>query len=408
MARRRSLRLLLAAALTSAWTATLAAPATVQSDARATLVVNTTDDVYDQVCDASHCSLRDALRAALLQDGPDTVTFAIPTSDPGYNAATGVWTIQPRPGLNVHFDTTVDGSVTDVSASGSLSARPGIEIDGTDQVPLGRTGLRCEERVTLRGLIINRFQYGIWLGGSDSLVEGCYLGTDPTGTQARPNGADAILVADGVTGTIIQDNLISASIKGGIRVWGSGTSNNTVRRNLIGCDIDGSSALPHGEYGVELHAGAHDNVIGPDNVIAFNHTYGVWVTDAGTVRNRITQNSIHDNGWGGIRLQAGGNNGLAPPVVFSASPTVASGRACAGCTVEVFSDAEDQGATCEGTVVADHAGNWTLDRPGGFSGLFVTATATDSEGNTSAFSAAIALSPAAPAAVLYLPIVRRP
>jgi len=57
----------------------------------------------------------------------------------------------------------------------------------------------------------------------------------------------------------------------------------------------------------------------------------------------------------------------------------------------VFSDAEDEGAIFEGTTTADSAGRWSVAAPGGFSGPNLTATATDVVGNTSAFSAAVAV-----------------
>lgn len=389
---------LVVAAVTLLWTTVPSSPRVVHSGAGADIVVNTSDDVDDGTCDSSHCSLREALRAAWLQAGPNTITFAIPTIDPGYDAATGAWTIEPDGGFVVYADTTIDGSVTSMSPLGGRSSRPGIEIDGTDQIELGITGLRLEERVTLRGLVVNHFQYAIWVGGENALVEECYIGTDPTGTQPKPNGADGILVSDGVWGAIIQHNLISSSSGGGIRLFGESTSDNIIRGNLIGCDVTATAALPHGYYGVEVHAGAHDNVIGPDSVIAFNNISGLWVSDAGTVGNTITENSIHGNGGWGIRLISGGNNELAEPVVLSASPSQVSGTACNDCVIEVFSDAGSQGQFYEGTTAADHAGNWVFTKPGGLSGPFVTATATDAAGNTSGFSAPVCLVLASPTA----------
>ena len=415
-------RILVVAALTWMLATAPSSPHVIESSARADIVVNSSDDVDDGTCDSSHCSLREALWAAADQAGPDTITFAIPLTDPGYQPATGVWTIEPDAGYSVRADTTVDGSVTTTSLLGIRSTRPGIEIDGIDKVALGTTGLRLDERVTLRGLIVNRFQYAIWVGGSDAIVEECYLGTDPTGTVAKPNGVNGILVSDGVSGASIQHNLISGS-SGGIRLFGNTTHGNTIRDNLIGCDVTGTAALPNSNHGVEVHAGAHDNVIGPGNVVAFNGLYGVWISEAGTVGNTITQNSIHSTDWWGIRLTSGGNNELHEPIVFSASPTQVFGTACPNCTIEAFSDTEDQGAIYEGTTVADHAGNWTFTKPGGLSGPFVTATATDGDGNTSPFSAPVRLAqptptatntatptstaPATPVAVIYLPVVIR-
>ena len=68
--------------------------------ARATqsaLVVNTTDAGGDGMCDASHCSLPDALTVANLISGPDQIAFAIPPSDSGCDGA-GVCTIRLQTG----------------------------------------------------------------------------------------------------------------------------------------------------------------------------------------------------------------------------------------------------------------------------------------------------------------------
>jgi hypothetical protein len=71
-------------------------------------------------------------------------------------------------------------------------------------------------------------------------------------------------------------------------------------------------------------------------------------------------------------------------------------RRRAGCTIELFSDADGAGAVYEGTTTAGPAGAWTFGKPDGVAGPNVTATATDSAGNTSEFSApARALQPVA-------------
>ena len=90
------------------------------------LVVNSTNDVDDGVCNATHCSLCEALAAAGSHPGPDTVTFNIPTTDPGYDPATGVWTIRPNDGYLVPEDTTVDGAIgTALAGAGASPAWAG-------------------------------------------------------------------------------------------------------------------------------------------------------------------------------------------------------------------------------------------------------------------------------------------
>ncbi|MFQ5343369.1 MAG: right-handed parallel beta-helix repeat-containing protein, partial [Anaerolineae bacterium] len=364
-----------------------------------TLVVTTTDDTDDGTCDAGHCSLREALAAAGSHAGPDTIIFNIPTSDPGYDPATGVWTIQPASDYDVPSDTTVDGTINPVLASVGLFPRPGIELDGTTLAQLGIVGLRLDDNVTLRGLVVNHFQYGVWVEGAHVTIEGCYIGTDATGMSAKPNGADGILVIR-ATGVVIQDNLISGNTWNGIRLTDGITAGNTVRNNRIGTAASGTGPLPNGGDGVRLHADAHDNTIGPGNLIAFNNSDGVEVDGAGTRGNTISQNQIRSNAGLGIRLTNGGNDDLAAPAITSASATQVAGTACTNCAIEVFSDAEDEGAVYEGSTTADGAGNWTFNKPAGLTGPNVTATATDGAGNTSAFSAPVSLAPATPTATV--------
>ena len=70
--------------------------------------------------------------------------------------------------------------------------------------------------------------------------------------------------------------------------------------------------------------------------------------------------------------------------------------------MEIFSDDEGEGRVYEGNVVADDAGSFSFDKDGTLMGPYVTATATDQEGNTSEFSA-----PRGVWRQVYLPVIRR-
>jgi hypothetical protein len=99
-----------------------------------------------------------------------------------------------------------------------------------------------------------------------------------------------------------------------------------------------------------------------------------------------------------------GGNGLIPaPVVRLAAERSVSGTTCPGCTMEIYSDAEDEGCIYEGTTVADGMGHFTFAKNGSLSGPYITATATDGEGNTSEFSL-----PALLRMPVYLPLVVKP
>jgi hypothetical protein len=165
-----------------------------------------------------------------------------------------------------------------------------------------------------------------------------------------------------------------------------GTFSNTLTGNLIGTDATGAEALGNGT-GVWIQ-GANGNTIGPDNVIAHNGGHGIVIRSSDTVNNTLTQNSIHDNGWLGIRLLDGGNRNLGVPVIldYDLPGGTLTGVTCDNCLVEVFSDAGDEGALYESGVTADGQGVFAIHHSTSFAGPHLTATTTDPEGNTSPFS----------------------
>jgi hypothetical protein len=162
---------------------------------------------------------------------------------------------------------------------------------------------------------------------------------------------------------------------------------NTVRHNTIGTDATGTATdLGNAHYGV--HVKGMNNTIGPDNTIAHNASDGVRVDGSGVAAlyNSITQNAIFSNAVKGIELVSNGNAELGAPTITQASCQQVEGSACAGCTVEIYSDTADQGRVYEGTTTA-HASTGGFSWSGIPTEPNVTATATDSLGNTSEFSA---------------------
>jgi hypothetical protein len=173
----------------------------------------------------------------------------------------------------------------------------------------------------------------------------------------------------------------------GVYVYASGTVSNTISGNYIGTDATGTAALGNQSDGIyigEPTGGAQNNIIGSGNVISHNGGNGIRVDGPDTTSNRITQNSITDNANLGIDNYYGGNAELAPPTITGATGNSISGIACPNCTVEIFSDPEDEGKIHEGTTTADGDGNFTWT--GSVAGPYVTATETDGAGNTSEFS----------------------
>ncbi len=244
-----------------------------------------------------------------------------------------------------------------------------------------------------RNIISGNLFSGIVLRGErcdSNRVQGNFIGLDATGRAAMGNGENGITVTTGPKQNRIggsadgEANVIGGNLGNGVQIYGIGTRENLVIGNRIGTTADGSSPAPNSQEGVSVSSGAVGNRIGPLNTIAFNQGNGVSVAKSGTIANAVTWNSIHSNGKRGIRTTEGGNLDLDPPVLASVNPV--TGTALAGSRVELFSDSTDEGRKFEAAVTADAAGNFTW--AGTPSGPCVTATLTDTAGNTSEFSAA--------------------
>ena len=372
--------------------------------ADATFTVNSTNDVDDNVCNASHCSLREALFQADINPGADTVKFNIPGS--------GVKTIKPTSSLGelklLDDSTTIDGysqpgSVANTETQpGKTNAQPLIELDGSEAGSPSVPGLKIfGDNVTVKGLVINRFSgSGIIIqdtfdnDGIGVKVQGNFIGTDPTGTQGLGNGFDGV-AAGGLFGNIIggpaakDRNLISGNGESGVTVESYA---HAIQGNLIGLKKDGSAL---GNSGNGVSVGDSD-----DNF-----------------QNRVKQNAISSNGGLGIDLgddgatanDAGdaddGANDLQNKPVIGSAKTGGAGTTIKGSlsstpnktfTMEFFSnpaESKDEGKVFLGeqSVTTDASGKATFTfKPQAKvpRGQFVTATANDSSGNSSEFSAA--------------------
>ena len=177
----------------------------------------------------------------------------------------------------------------------------------------------------------------------------------------------------------------------GILIVGSQARENTVAGNFIGTDATATLDLGNAGAGIHLKGGATDNTVGPGNVIAHNGSYGVWVRDAATIGNDITQNAIYDNLSQGINLLDGAHHNIAAPAIDEARPgsVVVLGTACPGCAVELFanSDTDGEGETYLATSAADAGGHFTVTVGPLGDDQYLTATATDVVSGTSEFSA---------------------
>ncbi len=253
-------------------------------------------------------------------------------------------------------------------------------------------------------------QGGISLAGAGNLAIGNFIGTDISGSRVlAQSGSGVGLGGDTYSRSFIggttagERNVISGNPDGGIKVGIA--AEDFIGGNYIGTDASGQIALGNGDAaaGVQISQGTHTIVQG--NLIAHQQP-GAGVTVSGYNRNTIRQNLIYDSPAGGIVLSDGGNAGISPPVIASVIATGVSGTACPGCEVEIFSDSDGQGRIFEGSAVASASGAFTFDEGTPLTGPNITATSTDGDGNTSAFSAsstALPLPPNAPSVIAVTP-----
>jgi len=267
--------------------------------------------------------------------------------------------------------------------------------------------------------VINNFApwSGINIQANTVAVAGNYLGTNPEGTTAQPNGY-GIGVGDGIGNTVggpapADRNLISGATRGGLY------SNPplAIQGNYIGVSADGKSPLGNAWDGISLTLFAGGQPIGGPggaaNVIAHNGESGIVMFNQHSGMP-ITNNRIFGNGDLGIDLS---EDGVTPndeddpdvgPNELQNFPVLKSARAKPSGTrvkgelnstpgqsfsVEFFANKakERQGRTPIGTKVveADAGGDVSF----GFNplkkvkpGQFITATATNLNQSTSEFS----------------------
>ena len=234
----------------------------------ASFTVNSTAHPGTGVCDATECTLREAISAANATTDPDTITFSI---------GTGVQTIVPSAPLpGVSQPVTIDGTTQP-----GFAGKPIIQLNGIF-AGSGAVGLHLYGGgSTVRGLVINRFsQTGITITGpGGNTVAGNYVGTNVAGTIARGNGA-------GVTIYDSPDNLIGGSgasarnvISGndhGVTISASGASENRIVGNYIGTDASATAAVGNAYEGVFISSAGRANSVG-SNVISGNWGSGIDV-----------------------------------------------------------------------------------------------------------------------------------
>jgi CSLREA domain-containing protein len=266
----------------------------------ATFVVNTTSDVDDGVCDATHCSLREAINAANAGSDSDTISFNI--------TGTGVHTITPLSALPAITRPVVIDGLTQGGEGYSCDSWPPtllIELNGASAGD-GVTGLVIgATNSTVRGLIINRFTgNGLYLSdrGGLSHVECNFIGTNASSAPGLGNSQNGVQIQGSWNNTVGGTtsgtrNVISGNGLFGVSIEWGGATGNVVQGNYIGTNVQGTWTLGNSWSGVNISDLASNNMIGgaateARNIISGNGVAGVRIWHNGVPGNRVQGNYI--------------------------------------------------------------------------------------------------------------------
>jgi len=163
---------------------------------------------------------------------------------------------------------------------------------------------------------------------SGVVIQGNYLGTDFTGSNAVPNANAGVNILAGAHGVVVGGtnaaarNIVSGNAYAGVIFQGIGTTNNVIQGNYAGTDLTGSNAVPNGQIGIGVWGGATGNLVGGTNtgsanVASGNLSTGILVSDPGTGNNVVQGNLAGTdptgkhavpNGSVGIAVGAAGGN----------------------------------------------------------------------------------------------------
>ncbi len=231
-----------------------------------TITVNTTSDLLSDNCTGGACSLRAALIAANATPAPDLIAFDIPVSDAGFQSATEHWRISvpdgpllPATGPSVVIDGyTQPGAManTQTPAEGGLNGILKIEVRGAN--PNGNANyafqLDSDSASVLRGLVINGYREAqVFLRGAGAhRIEGCYLGTDVTGSSAvlisgtQPQSNGIALAGSGeyvIGGTQPAERNLISGLNFAMNTNGNALPAPRIQGNLVGTNAAGDAVI---------------------------------------------------------------------------------------------------------------------------------------------------------------------
>lgn len=279
----------------------------------ASLTVNTTDDTDDGLCDATHCSLREAINAANANSGPDTISFDLTGPSPYTILLTS-----PLPAI------TDGGTDIDGTSQPGYAGTPLIMLQMGFPMPAGGDFIGgvvlASGNNTIHGLSLVSFDFvttsGGTCGGYDDSGGGGIVVRSGTGNEITesfvgltPAGSPlgnrvGIFIHPDAPAQTIHNNVISGNVCGIVL----SADGQVVQDNRIGTDPSGTSAVGSQSKGVVVQS--NNNLIGgtgQGNLISGNGSAGLELATGDPSGNKIQSNLIGTDISGTAPLPNGGN-----------------------------------------------------------------------------------------------------
>ena len=321
-------------------------------------------------------------------------------------------------GTNVDInDLTEGGQATESTVQGNLIGTNAAGTAGIANQGYGVSILHNPTYMTIGGTtpaarnVISGNLAGVYIFDNSfyNTVEGNYIGVDVTGatvlantqqgfvsgsTESTEPPAGSTAIGGAVAGA---GNVISGNAMDGVLIQGSTSTEpgytpylgNTIQGNYIGTDSTGTIAIPNHGNGVTLTSGATNNTIGgtqpgAGNLIAYNAQNGVSIDPAsGTnnngapgVANNTIANTILSNTGAGVRVVSGTGNRISENSIYL--------NGALG--IDTDTAGENTNTHCNSSATGANNLQNSPTLTAGSGTVFISATATDPNGNTSEFS----------------------
>ena len=214
-------------------------------------------------------------------------------------------------GLRISDSNIVQGNKigTDRTGMYRIPNYYGVAIDSASNNTIGGT------LISQRNYISGNDYAGVAINNNlshDNVIKGNFIGVNINAVSISDTIANyyGIAISDSYNNIIggslsTERNIISGNTDGGISILGSFATNNTIKGNYIGTNLNGNDSIPNSN-GI-LISGSGNNIIGGStygekNVISGNHLAGIALAYFGTRNNIIKGNYIGTDKSGMVAL----------------------------------------------------------------------------------------------------------